>query len=1098
MTESTVGHPDKADTPVTGHGSNLPFRIVRNIFLLLLFLLFFLFILSLWLVIFPPNLAPYIPQVAHYLTEQTGLDFHLRELVLHPGLSLTLEGKDIRLSSPDGHDTVLKASAVRLRFSPQQWLQGWPALSMVLEGPELNLRRDRQGEVSVSGYPVQRLLEHRSQARPTSLPLPIQHIVVTQADLSWQDESPDLKIQPVQPIHVNKTRISLFFDPDGMMRWRIQGKLLQPEGNGNLVFNGVRNQEGTWSGRIRIDPLMLSLLRPYLGTAAPLGTFAAPVAVEMGFHWYGEKKRWHSRWQVHTAAAHVDFPTLFRWPLPLKTLTARGTLLRDKAQWDLQVSRFVVNNVDGHGEGKLNLLGWGGDNPRIDLQATANGVPTDRAKIYFPAHIMNPGLVKWLDTSLHGGQVQRARVRIKGPLKDIPFPTLPAKGEPETLFVIEGEVKGIGLTYLPGLPDLTEATARINVDRLGMVIGVSQGTWGTNNNVGGQVRIGNMVNQPMVEVEANVPKGDLEWMWREVIANPQLRWDRRAGLHELKVSGQGQARLNLLLPLHDLKNTWFSGSLKFDGASLKPKFLDAPVERCKGGLELDPHQLSLTLTSGTINNQPVTLTTEAKLYQDPKKINLQGQIGTTLKARDLSQWFAPLLGEDGEYQGEMATTIRFKRQGAADQFNLSGVFKANNLAIRGALGWYKQAGQPGTVLLEGKQDPSGALDIGTLQVDLGNLSFVGSGQWQLRRGGGVLHLARFRLNDHTGVLHLTQAPPATPNTAHPGHWRLDAVMDWLNLAPLFASDDPEAPRTPEGNRKRQEWPRIDIALKANHFKMANEIIGNKLDAHLMIEKHQVVLQHAQGELEGTTQSMQGEIHWPTRIGTGPYTGKWRLKSDNAGLLFRGMNFQDTFMQGGRGTIDLTLEGFVPPGSWLKHHLSGRVGLKLNNGTIARLGVLSPLLGLFSIKELPHLVTMDRPDLTSHGFHYDQIHGKATLKKSVARLDEMLLEGPSMQMVLSGSVNFISKRLDVLLGIRPIQSLDKLVSSVPLLGNLVTGDRKAIVETLFDIHGTMDDPKVEIRPVASIAPGFVRDLLTRPDSADDTSQEGNQKHGKMEP
>ncbi|MBF0435090.1 MAG: AsmA-like C-terminal domain-containing protein [Magnetococcales bacterium] len=1044
-----------------------------------------------WLVWFPPNLAPHIPTVSHYLMEQTGLHFHLEELIFYPGLSLILEGKNIRVSTPEQDDTVLQAEAVQLRFSPQQWLKGWPALSVVLEGPALLVRRDRDGKLYLGEHPLEWLLERRPQTQPKTsrLFLPVQHVAISQASVTWVDEGTGIPAEQRRPMRMDNVQLSLFFEPEKVVRLRLEGSL---DGAGDVHLIALANREGTWSGKVTMSALTLPALSPYVGTAPPLGHFTAPITLDMVYHWYVGKERFHARWRLKTGASNLELPDLFRWPLPIKELSAQGSLLKDRTLWDIRVDRFQVHNVDGRGEGSLKLTGLGGEKAAMDLHATAKGVPTDRAKVYYPAHIMSPGLVKWLETALHGGHVESAKVRIKGPIADIPFAIPPGKKEPETLFTIEGDVRGIGLTYFPGMPDLTQAHAKVAVDRLGITIKVSQGVFGKSTGVLGHVAIADMVHDPMVAVESHIPKADLDWVWKEVVASRAVQWDKGAGLQGSRINGQGNVHLSLLLPLQDIKNTWFAGSLNFDQVRLHPPFLDTPVEQGKGRLDIDPYRITLALDSGMMNNKSMTLTTEAKQYRDAKKSSLQGRLTTSMKEEELRSWFAPLLGEEGSLQGDVGWSLDFKRQGGVEKWNISSKFQADSLDIQGGLGWRKAKGQPGVVTLEGKSDWHGDLDIATMQVELGNLSCAGGGKWQLRRGDGTIHLTRFRLDDNRGTLNISHYPK---RAGEPDNWQVDGRLNHLNLAPFFTKDDPDSPGTLPVKKSETPWPKVAIGLQAAKFIMANQVQGEQLDTRITLDNKHIILHSLKGLLNNSEQFVKGELHWPVKLGSGPYRGNLHLQSKDAGLLFRGMDFQESFMHGGQGTVDVSLDGFLPPGAKLKHNLTGNAKLKLQSGTVNRLGVLSQILGLFSITELPNLVVMDRPDLTAAGYHYDQITGRVTLKRSVANLDELLLEGPSMKMVLSGSVDFPRKRLHLLLGIRPIQTLDKLVSSVPLLGTLVAGDRKALVETLFDIGGTMDEPKVTIRPVASIVPGLVRDLLITPDPPPENAEGEGKKTGR---
>ncbi|MBF8272293.1 MAG: rane protein-like protein [Magnetococcales bacterium] len=1049
---------------------------IRRFFNMILLFPFVFFITAwLWLIFSPPNLAAYIPTFSRYLSDRMGLDFYLGQMLVHPGFSFTLEGKTVRLSTPDRHDTVLDAEAILLRFSPLQWFRGWPAFSVVLDRPEFVVRRDAQGILFLGGYPAGRLLYPHTKPETNGIPLPIQHIALSGADISWVDEWPSAGKNPGVPLRLKRTDLALFFEPGGVIRLNLDGWIDQPDDSSPVQFTGQRTPDGSWSGRLEVDRLNLSVLRPYVGTSPPLGQLTSPIKTRLDYFWYASQQKFQCFWKFEIGKTNLDWTTLFRWPLPVKKLMADGSLTMKDDLWSLKVDKFHLENMDGQGEGYLSLDGLGGSAPTMDLSATVKGVPSNRAKVYYPATIMSSSLVKWLDQSLHGGNVDWATVHIKGPLKDIPFAKPPGKNEPETVFSIAGDVKGINLTFFPGLPDLSRSRALVSVDRLGITIQVPQASFGKNRNVGGQVRIADMVNYPIVEVEAHIPQADLESTWTQVVTNSKLQWDKKAGLEGMKINGRGEVKLSLLLPLENMENSWFSGTLDFNDTLLHPTFLDAPLEQARGHLDVDPAQLTLELSSGMLHDRRISLATEAWFDPVPGTPLLRGQIETIMNEGELNQWFSPLMGNEGGIRGEAPFLLSFTRKNKAEKFDVIAVLQAKKLGIDGGFAWSKPDTIDGSVRLEGQVGLGGDLDMESLQVELGNLFLTGSGKWHLRRGGGILDLSRFRLNDHRGELRIVKT-----DVSGQENWDIEAKMNWLNLAPVFAKETLQNRNRLEKIKPNIPWPRIRIQLHATDFKLANEVKGEQLDARLTIENNRVTLHHLKGQVKGVDHRMRGELLWPARLGSGPYDGYYHLESKDIGQLFRGFDIQDAFMQGGHARLDMSLDGFLPPGVKLKNHLSGAADFDLTRGTIARLGFLSQVLGLFSLKELPNLLFFDRPDLTANGFRYEKIQGKATLNRGVATLEGMVLDGPSMKMVLSGNVNFSQQQLDLLLGIRPIQTLDKIVSSVPVIGTLVAGNREAVLETLFDIEGSMDDPKVSIRPVASIIPGIVRDFLTQPD------------------
>ncbi|MBF0341124.1 MAG: AsmA-like C-terminal region-containing protein, partial [Magnetococcales bacterium] len=218
--------------------------------------------------------------------------------------------------------------------------------------------------------------------------------------------------------------------------------------------------------------------------------------------------------------------------------------------------------------------------------------------------------------------------------------------------------------------------------------------------------------------------------------------------------------------------------------------------------------------------------------------------------------------------------------------------------------------------------------------------------------------------------------------------------------------------------------------------------------------------------------------WSRRIGSGGYGGRLQLTSRDFGRLFRALDLHQG-LEAGSGEMEVTLDGFQDPEQRWIDTLSGTARFQFHDGKIRRLGFLATLLGLFSLKDLPNLVVGERPDLDVTGLHYKEFQGAFAIHDSVWTIDRMKLLSPSMNMVVTGKVDFPQDHVDLLVGMRPLQVLDDLVNNVPVVGKWVTGDRRTMVETQVEVTGSTHAPQATIRPMSSLAPGLLRDLLHVP-------------------
>ncbi|MBF0125667.1 MAG: AsmA-like C-terminal region-containing protein, partial [Magnetococcales bacterium] len=500
-------------------------------------------------------------------------------------------------------------------------------------------------------------------------------------------------------------------------------------------------------------------------------------------------------------------------------------------------------------------------------------------------------------------------------------------------------------------------------------------------------------------------------------------------------------------------------------------------------LTLDAERLELSRVTGRQGELPLAGSVRVHQYRKPTHATLHARLETQLERKDLANWIDPWLGERGMLSGNAPVWLEFSRQPGDGGFGVKGKADLQQVALRGRMGWHKQAGDPGEATGEGTLDMQGRLTLNPLRVALGNLGFSGGAEWQLARNQGKVTMQRAHLGETRGSLHLAYGNPSSQGQG--GGWTGKADLSTLDLRPLLEDAEPtvQGPPRPEPPPVRnlppqRSWPKVSLDLQAAHLLLANGEGATGLNSRMEMELRSLrfdTLRFAQGagEVDGA-----GEFLWSRQIDGGGYAGHMRVNARDFGRLFRSLDLYEGLLAGA-GELDVTLDGFLPPDQRLLDTLSGTARFRFRDGKIRRFGFLSTLLGLFSLKELPHLMVGDRPDLDGTGLHYKDFQGVFSIADNVWNIDTMLLKSPSMNLVFTGKVDFPQDQVDLLVGMRPLQTLDALLNGVPLLGKLVTGDRQTMVETQFDVTGSTQSPQVTIRPVTSFAPGLLRDIIAFP-------------------
>ncbi len=163
--------------------------------------------------------------------------------------------------------------------------------------------------------------------------------------------------------------------------------------------------------------------------------------------------------RLASAQAELAMPWLFRGPLPVGE--TRGLLKweRQREQWLVSGTGLHLRSPDGKANGRLELRVPHDRNRsaylklRVDFR-DVNGV---HARRYFPAGVLKPTVLTWMDRSFLGGIVTEGQLIYDGPLRAFPF------REAEGRFELRAHVRDGVYSYLPGWEPVRDAEAEVRV-----------------------------------------------------------------------------------------------------------------------------------------------------------------------------------------------------------------------------------------------------------------------------------------------------------------------------------------------------------------------------------------------------------------------------------------------------------------------------------------------------------------------------------------------------------------------------------------------------------------------------------------------------------
>jgi hypothetical protein len=173
------------------------------------------------------------------------------------------------------------------------------------------------------------------------------------------------------------------------------------------------------------------------------------------------------------------------------------------------------------------------------------------------------------------------------------------------------------------------------------------------------------------------------------------------------------------------------------------------------------------------------------------------------------------------------------------------------------------------------------------------------------------------------------------------------------------------------------------------------------------------------------------------------------------------------------TGDLSLKGEFTAkgrsGTELWQTATGSAKLLCEEGVLKRFPTLSKI---FAILNVSILLKMKLPDMVTGGMPYDEISATLSYRDGIITSDDFFIKSDAMSISAVGSMNLIKEEMDLTIGVKPLQTIDKMVSHIPVVGWLITGKDRSFVVAYFEAKGKMGDPTVKAIPVKSLGKGVL--------------------------
>jgi len=180
-------------------------------------------------------------------------------------------------------------------------------------------------------------------------------------------------------------------------------------------------------------------------------------------------------------------------------------------------------------------------------------------------------------------------------------------------------------------------------------------------------------------------------------------------------------------------------------------------------------------------------------------------------------------------------------------------------------------------------------------------------------------------------------------------------------------------------------------------------------------------------------------------------------------LFQDLAKEQTLTGSLSGSGEMTLTGKT--GADFKKTATGTLQLRVEKGVLKKFPVLAKI---FSVLNVSQLLRLRLPDLATEGMPFRTMAADVKLINGLAATDDFYLDSDAMNIVGTGKVDLASRYIDATIGLQPLQTVDKVISRIPVAGWILTDDDRRFITVYFAAKGPLDNPAVQAIPIKGLS------------------------------
>lgn len=170
--------------------------------------------------------------------------------------------------------------------------------------------------------------------------------------------------------------------------------------------------------------------------------------------------------------------------------------------------------------------------------------------------------------------------------------------------------------------------------------------------------------------------------------------------------------------------------------------------------------------------------------------------------------------------------------------------------------------------------------------------------------------------------------------------------------------------------------------------------------------------------------------------------------------------------------DFNLEGNIKAKGipqTLMQNINGDLQFYASNGRFHAGRSFRILIKIFSMLNVTEIFKGKLSNPETNGFAYNSIRAKADIQNGKLVLNEMIIDGTSMNIVCQGYVDVVNKQMDVTALVAPLKTIDFFIKRTPLIKDILGG---SLISIPVGIKGRLENPRVTPLPPSKVGAGLL--------------------------